>query len=120
VLAVVAAKLGYKPVSAVDFDPLGVEASRENAAANGVSLAASRVDLRSEPGPWAPTVCANLLRPLLLTVASLLRDAPSLLIVSGLLGEEGDEISRAFAERGMREIDRRVGGEWAAIALAAG
>lgn len=117
VLAVVAAKLGYAPVVAVDYDPLSVEASRENAARNGVSLEAARVDLREAPGPAAPTVCANLLRPLLLSVTELMRDVPELLIVSGLLREEGDEVSRAFAGRGMKEIARAHGGEWAAIAL---
>jgi len=117
VLAVVAAKLGYAPVVAVDFDPLSVEASLDNASANGVAIDAARADLRSVPGPVAPTVCANLLRPLLLDVAGLMTDVPSLLVVSGLLVEEGDEVSAAFQARGMREIDRRVGGEWAAIAL---
>jgi len=118
VLAVVAAKLGYAPVTAVDFDPLSVEASEANAAANGVALTASRVDLRSAPGPPAPTVCANLLRPLLLAVVERLIEVPDLLIVSGLLTEEGDEVSRAFRSRGMEELARAHGGEWAAIALA--
>jgi ribosomal protein L11 methyltransferase len=76
-----------------------------------------RVDLREAPGPWAPTVCANLLRPLLLEVAARLERAPGLLVVSGLLAAEADEVAAAFAGRGLREIDRRLGGEWAAIAL---
>ena len=117
VLAVTAVKLGYTPVVAVDYDPLSVEATLENAGANGVSLEAARLDLRAEPGPGAPTVCANLLRPLLLEVASLMRTVPSLLVVSGLLREEGDEVSRAFGARGMREVAHAHGGEWAAVAL---
>jgi ribosomal protein L11 methyltransferase len=117
VLAVVAAKLGYAPVVAVDFDPLSVEACAANARANGVALDARRVDLREAPGPWAPTVCANLLRPLLLEVAVRLERPPELLIASGLLIEEADEVAAAFAARGMREAERRHGGEWAAIAL---
>ncbi len=119
VLAVCAAKLGYGPVMAVDSDPLSVQATRENARANGVPIDAFEADLRAAPGPPAPTVCANLLGPLLLEVASRLGAPPSLLIVSGLLAEEGDEVAAAFAARGMREIDRRHAGEWAAIALAA-
>lgn len=117
VLAVVAAKLGYEPVASVDFDPLSVEASDENARVNGVPVTTRRADLRSEAGPWAPTVCANLLRPLLLTVAERLVRAPDLLIVSGLLVEEGDEVAAAFGASGMREIDRRTSGDWAAMAL---
>ena len=120
VLAVVAAKLGFAPVAAVDYDPLSVEACRDNARANGVALDVARVDLRSEPGPWAPVVCANLLRPLLLEVAARLERPPELLIVSGLLRAEGDEVAAAFARHGLRERDRRAGGEWVALALAPG
>lgn len=120
VLAVVAAKLGFSPVAAVDFDPLSVEACRQNARANGVAVDVAQIDLRAEPGPWAPVVCANLLRPLLLEVAAHLERPPELLIVSGVLREEGDEVAAAFARAGLVERDRRTGGEWAAIALGAG
>jgi ribosomal protein L11 methyltransferase len=118
VLAVVAAKLGYAPVTAVDHDPLSVEACRENARANGVELAASALDLRAQEGPWAPVVCANLLRPLLLAVAGVMRRPPELLIASGLLVEECDEVAAAFARHGLSEADRRTSGEWGALALA--
>jgi len=70
VLAIAAAKLGFAPVAAVDFDPLSVEATRQNAAVNGVALDVARCDLRSDPIPTAPTVLANLLRPLLLDYAA--------------------------------------------------
>ncbi|HEX8104933.1 MAG TPA: 50S ribosomal protein L11 methyltransferase [Solirubrobacteraceae bacterium] len=119
VLAVVAAKLGYAPVAAVDYDPLSVEACRDNARANGVALDVARVDLREAPGPWAPVVCANLLRPLLLTVAEKMTRPPELLIASGLLREEADEVTAAFARHGLRQTARICGGEWAGIALTA-
>jgi hypothetical protein len=62
---------------------------------------------------WSPTlplvVVANLLRPLLVELASTMPCALAHLVDSGLLREEVDEIGRAFAERlGLRE--RRVGG----------
>ncbi len=34
------------------------------------------------------------------------------------LREEADEVAAAFAARGMAEVDRRHGGEWAGIAFA--
>ena len=117
VLAVVAAKLGFAPVLAVDFDPLSVAAARANAQANGVAIEVARADLRRQEGPWAPTVCANLLRPLLLEVARRMTRPPERLIVSGLLAGEADEVAAAFARHGLREADRRLGGEWAALAL---
>jgi ribosomal protein L11 methyltransferase len=121
VLAIAASRLGFEPVVAADYDPLAVDAARENARVNGVELAAvERVDLRAAPGPWAPTVTANLLRPLLLDVARRLERPPERLIASGLLREEADEIAAAFARHGLAERERRVNAEWAALLLEAG
>ena len=75
VLAIAAARLGWEPVVAVDFDPLGVEAAAQNAAVNGVSLEVRRHDLRVDPVLAAPTAAANLLRPLLLAWAARLAGA---------------------------------------------
>ncbi len=117
VLAIAAAQLGFEPVTAVDFDPLSVEATVANAAVNGVALDTARCDLRSDPVPAAPTVLANLLRPLLLDYARVLHEPPRTLIASGLLAHEADEIAAAFAPLGLREQDRRERGEWAALLL---
>ena len=45
VLAIAAAKLGFAPVSGVDHEVESVAAARENAAANGVAVECSRLDL---------------------------------------------------------------------------
>jgi ribosomal protein L11 methyltransferase len=118
VLAIAAARLGYDPVLACDFDLAAVEATSENAAANGVpGIEVARVDLRREEGPWAPLVVANLVRPLLLEVAALMTRPPETLIASGLLREEVDEVATAFARHGLRDAGRRHGGEWSALLL---
>jgi ribosomal protein L11 methyltransferase len=120
VLAIAAARLGYAPITACDVDPAALEASRANAAANGVAIVVSRCDLRRSPGPWAPTVTANLVRLLLLDVARNLDRPPERLIASGLLPGEADEVAAAFARRGLRERARRAGGEWVALLLTRG
>ena len=117
VLAIAAAKLGWGPVLAVDVEPASLEASAENAARNGAQVEVRRVNLRREPAPYAPTVLANLVRPLLLDVARLLERAPERLIASGLLRDEADEVVAAFGVHGLAEKDRRLGGEWAAVLL---
>ncbi len=121
VLAIAAARLGWGAVAAVDFDPLAVDAACENARVNGVSIEVRRHDLRVDPVVVAPFVAANLLRPLLLTWAKrLAADAPALpdrVIASGLLVGEADEIAAAFAGAGLREVDRRESGDWAALLL---
>jgi ribosomal protein L11 methyltransferase len=118
VLAIAAARLGWDPVLACDWETASVEATRENAAINGApGIAVERRDLRHAEGPWAPTVVANLVRPLLLEVAELMTRPPQTLIVSGLLHEEADEVAAAFGRHGLREAGRRHGGEWAALLL---
>ena len=118
VLGIAAARLGWAPVLACDWEAASVAATAENAAVNGVpELAVTRVDLRREAGPWAPTVVANLVRPLLLDVAGVMTRPPATLIVSGLLREEGDEVAAAFARHGLREAARRAAGEWCALRL---
>jgi ribosomal protein L11 methyltransferase len=120
VLAIAAALLGWEPVLACDHDPASVAATRANAEANGASaIAVERCDLRRAAGPWAPTVVANLVRPLLLDVAGLMTRPPERLIVSGLLREEAGEVASAFARHELREAARRDGGEWTALLLSA-
>jgi ribosomal protein L11 methyltransferase len=92
-------------------------AAQDNARANDVSLDVRRLDLRHEPPPSAPTVAANLLRPLLLGLAETLTDVPRHLIAGGLLAGEADEVAAAFAGRGLAERDRRHDGDWAALLL---
>jgi ribosomal protein L11 methyltransferase len=125
VLAIAAARLGFSPVLAVDFDPLALAATAANALVNGVSpptLEVSRHDLRVDPVLCAPTVTANLVRPLLLAWAERLEGAPRAsiperVIASGLLVDEADEVAGAFASVGLTESGRRAGGEWATLLL---
>jgi ribosomal protein L11 methyltransferase len=96
-----------------------VEATAEAAVANGVAVQVKRCDVRAGKGPWAPTVLANLVRPLLLDVAGTLRRPPKIMIVSGLQTEEVEEVVAAFARHGLAEAARREGGGWAAVELRA-
>jgi ribosomal protein L11 methyltransferase len=122
VLAIAAARLGWTPVEGVDFDPLSVAATIDNAEVNGTEVSARRFDLlRDGPAPTAPTVAANLLRPLLLAVARAGFDgpAPEHIVASGLLRAEADEVSAALAARtGLLERARLEESDWAALLLA--
>ena len=118
VLAIAAAKLGFGPVRALDADVDAVEATRRNAAANGVALdRVERADLRNRRAPAARTVAANLTRPLLLRLAESIEEPPNSLIVSGLLEAEADELARSFTARGLREQRRLAERGWVALLL---
>ncbi len=60
VLGIAAARLGFAPVVAVDVDPLAIEATIENAAANGVEIETLLRDAILEPLPAAQTAVANI------------------------------------------------------------
>ena len=76
-LAIAAAKLGFGPVIALDNELAAVEATLENARANGVTLdAVGRLDLRRSRPRRRPVTVANLVRPLLLRVAALMPEQP--------------------------------------------
>ena len=118
VLGIVAARLGWRPVLAVDHDPASVAAAAANARANDVDLDVRRLDLRSDSLPAAPTLVANLVSPLLIECAGRLsRSGPRHVIASGILLAEADRVARAFETHGFRVAARRTRGDWVGLLL---
>jgi ribosomal protein L11 methyltransferase len=116
VLAIAAAKLGFRPVEAYDADRGAVDATLANARANAADLArVERLDLRSHPVPSADVVAANLMRPLLLRLAGRIQTQPAALLLSGLLDHEADEVAAAFAP--LAETGRLSSKGWTALLL---
>jgi ribosomal protein L11 methyltransferase len=119
VLAIAAARLGWGPVTAVEVEPGAVDVIRENAERNGVAVQPRVQDVR-EGAPWAPTVLANLPKPILLEIAGRLDRlahhlAPETRIVaSGMLAAEAGEVVAAFGMRERRRLEREG---WAGVVL---
>jgi ribosomal protein L11 methyltransferase len=117
VLAIVAARLGFDPVLALDNDQAAIEATQQNAVANGVTVDLRRVDLRSDSVPSAPTVTANLLARLLVQWAVSLAPGVERVIASGILVAEADDVVAAFSATGLKESKRLRDGDWTALLL---
>ena len=117
VLAIAAAKLGWAPVRGYDHEPAALEAAAANAEANGVSVNLERMNLRERLPSLAPTVVANMTAPILEAVAGQMQAPPTVLVCSGLLPSEQDEVADAFAGAGLAEAERRRDGDWAALLL---
>jgi ribosomal protein L11 methyltransferase len=116
VLAIAASKLGFRPVSAFDYDRAAIAATESNAHANGTALdRIEHLDLCTEQTPAARVLVANLLRPLLLRMSEHVTEPPRALIASGLLDDEADEVAAAFAP--LAERKRRSLGGWTALLL---
>jgi ribosomal protein L11 methyltransferase len=60
VIAIAAARLGLDPIYAVDVDSAAVEATRGNAARNGVHVETRRVDALAAPLPAVDVAVANI------------------------------------------------------------
>jgi ribosomal protein L11 methyltransferase len=120
ILAIAAAKLGYSPVSAVDFDSEAVRVARANARANRVhqKLKIIRGDvtkLPTQPRYQYDLVCANLISNLLIAerrriIAQLNRAGT--LVLAGILKSEFAQIQKAFEALGLKLVSRRGRKEW--------
>ncbi len=106
VLSIAAARLGFAPIVALDVEAEAVEATRANAAANGVELEARLADAVAGPLPPADVAVANITLEAVDGLAAVL-DVRRL-VTSGYL--ESDEPSLP----GFRRVARRVAEGWAA------
>jgi ribosomal protein L11 methyltransferase len=107
VLSILAAKLGWRDVVAVDLQPASVEAASANAAANGVVIEARVADLAAVPAPTTDAVAANLPGAVHLRIAeSLAAERPALALVSGFGPEQAPDVLAAYATRGLRPVNR--------------
>lgn len=126
ILALAAAKLGYAPVHAFDFDPDAVRVARANAQRNGVyaKLRIRQQDVTKLPAK-APRqyglVCANLISTLLIAerkrILGLVR-RDGVLVLAGILRKEFGEVQAAYETLGMRLTASRSEREWRSGAFA--
>jgi ribosomal protein L11 methyltransferase len=120
ILAIAAAKLGYAPVHAFDFDPDAVRIARANARANGVhnQLRIVRRDVTKlpiQPVRQYDLICANLISTLLVAercriVAQLKRGGR--LVLAGILKSEFLAVQKVFAKLGLKPAASKTEKEW--------
>jgi ribosomal protein L11 methyltransferase len=118
ILAIAAAKLGYEPVEAFDFDPEAVRIAKTNAKDNGVRIRMRRDDvtqLARKPVKRFDLICANLISNLLIAERKKIvaRLAPGgVLVLAGILQSEFALVQKAFQHMGLRLISSRGEKEW--------
>ena len=120
ILSIAAAKLGYAPVHAMDFDPEAVRVAKEIARKNCVAdkIRITRQDitkLSSSRARQYDFICANLISNLLLAerarIISYLRPGGAL-VLAGILKEEFAIVQKAYEHSGFRLIADQIEGEW--------
>lgn len=118
VLAITAAKLGWRRVVAVDRSSSSVRATGENARSNGVDVIARRVDLTVTPPPRAHAVVANVPPDVHAAIAERLDERPRTLVAMGFLAESADTVVSAYASVGLALEHRADVSEWPMLVLA--
>ncbi len=122
ILAITAAKLGAKEVSAIDIDQDAVEAARRNVHLNNVhdAVSVSNTPVWEVEGPF-DIVLANLDRDTLLFLSReicRLVGPEGVLLASGIVQGQEHDIIRSFSEKGMSFLSKgadKIEPEWLVI-----
>jgi len=126
ILAISAAKLGFKEVEGFDIDEDAVRIAEENAALNRVSNVAFRTCGLEEglKGRRVNCLLANILANILVANSNILERAVASggwLILSGILETEANQVAEHFSKGGdWREVRTDQRGEWASVTLVKG
>ena len=123
ILSIAAAKLGAKPVTAVDIDLTAVENARENAILNGLEdkiiIECGSIEKSGLSGMY-DVVAANIIKN---TLVDLLPDINAsakesgIIILSGLLVEEEDELMQLLKSYNYRNVEKNADGQWLSLVI---
>jgi ribosomal protein L11 methyltransferase len=128
ILSIAALKLGAESALGVDIDPESIQNSRENADTNGIGgelvLGVGSVEeILAGKFAWrsARLVMANILAPVIIRLfaaglAELIEPGGTVLL-SGILGGQAQSVIEAGSARGLQLTERRVMGDWVALAM---
>jgi len=122
VIAMLAVKLGAGRVAGTENDLVALQAAREGAALNAIAggriewLLRDPADVPGQFGIVIANILLNTLEELADQIAA--KVAPrGRLVLSGLLADQGDAASSAYATQGLREIARKEREGWIRVEL---
>ena len=119
ILAIGAAMLGYRPVVAMDHDPVAVEYAARNLAVNGIEgadVCEADVETWDDPRTFY-VVAANMVsRRLALYAEQVTRrvamEPGAALILAGAMTDQYAEVAAAYEAQGLRELERCEDPPW--------
>ncbi len=120
VLSLAALRLGAHRIVAIDNDPEAVRVAGENTKRNGIDAEQFNVTLTpvaALDGAY-PVVMANILSSILLAMKddlARLTESGGMLLLSGILEEEADEVVDAFVRTGLSHTHTRLLNGWALL-----
>jgi len=128
ILSIAALKLGAASALGVDIDSDSIRNSRENADVNGIGNelvlgqgSVSEIRTGKFAFKSAPLVLANILAPVIIRLfdAGLadLVEPDGMIILSGILREQGQSVVEAAQAKGLGMVEQRQMGDWVALSM---
>lgn len=121
ILGIACAKLGADNVHALDYDPVCVKVTRENASANNVTVEAKQSDLlgNAEKNKY-DLIVANIVADIIIRLNKDVKDymkPNAAYIISGIIEDRLDEIKQSLEENGLDVLEMLSQGDWRALAV---
>jgi ribosomal protein L11 methyltransferase len=118
-LAIAAAKLGFKKVLGVDTDPLAIEAAKMNCELNDAGAMVVREGDISVAKGTHDVIAANLFSGLLIKLTPEIArhlEPGGIAVLAGMLRGQEDEVITAMSKAGLRLLQKLDDGKWTSLA----
>lgn len=120
ILAILASILGASHIFATDIDDVAVSAAKKNIALNDISnISVQKGDLLSVCDKKADVIAANIIAPILKNMIPVTKQYlknKSVLILSGILADQADDISKVLTDNKFKILNTVTEGDWTGIA----
>ncbi len=120
ILAIAAAKLGYRRVVGVDTDILAVDAARLNIVLNHTPAIDIREGSISNLDETYDFITANIISGVLIEIAPSIAahlKPGGIAVLSGILAEQAEEVIEAMSQAGLTIVEHYPDGKWVSLAV---
>jgi len=120
ILAIAAAKIGYRHVTGIDTDLLAVDAAYKNILLNEVPDVVIRQGSLTEDESVYDVIAANLISGILVQFANVLSqhlDSNGISIQSGILRGQENEVIHAMEHAGLTLLEKYPDGKWISLVM---
>ncbi len=120
ILAIAAAKLGYRRVTGVDTDELAIEAARKNIELNRAGGIEIREGSISDLDDSYDFITANIVSGVLVELAPLISThlkQGGIAVLSGTLAGQDNEVIDAMTQAGLKLVERYRDGKWVSLVV---
>ena len=121
ILGIACAKMGAGKVTALDYDNVSVEVTRDNAERNNVNLEARQSDLLSNAAPFKyDIVLANIIADIIIRLNENIKDfmtQDAVYIISGIIDDRLSDVIESLNRNGFKVIETLAMADWRALAV---